>query len=163
MPITSKKDFYTKKNFYSLYLLLNKNDNTFFVGYCYSDNIKNNYKNHYIGYFNKTKTWIEEMKMNNQRPCIFVLENLFVTKSKAYKHLIVWTKIISEKKYLNIENNNTSVYAKDLYDENLELYKELKEINFNEIISCKNCILPKYKNQFCQFYEAEVKENGKGN
>lgn len=148
-----QKHIYTVKKNYSIYILLDKDSKTFYIWYAINESLANTYRRHYTETIKKTKTWFEELKKTNKKPCIFILETQEMSRPECYILTLIWNKIFLENGYKSIETKEILEEANDIYDENLDLYRNRKTLNINEIIDCKQCILPKYKNILCHKYK----------
>ena len=82
------------------------------------------------------------LKHDGFKPCCFALETLDCTKVEAYNRVVVWTKILMEKGYENLDKGSTICYANDLLDKNIPLYEERKKIPLSELLDCKSCLFP---------------------
>lgn len=143
----------------SLYVLLNKDDNSFFIGYCGTENVYDAFRKHYSMQYSKTKEWIEKQKNENKKPCIFILETLNGTRQNCYTLSLIWTKIFLENNFKSIETESVLKDVNFIYDENLKKYFERNKKNINDLVDCKNCMMPNYKNIICEnFMENDFKK-----
>lgn len=149
---------FIKKEFYSVYLLFEKESKTCFIGYCKSTNLMGNYRSHYCEDNPKTADWIHNMKKNNTRPCVLVLNHLHATKPVVYKYVVAWTALVQEQGYTTINQGLTNEYAADMVESTYEIYEKIKSNQLEDMTQCSNCILPKYKNVFCSNYKANGDE-----
>lgn len=141
--------FYTEKKYYTIYALVDKMTKKFLIGYCMANNVVNNYSRHYTGQVPKTEKWIQDLKQNNSRPCLFPLETIHGTKAESYARVVVWTRIFLDNGYQPIDSGLTIEYANYLTEENLVIYEEKKRIELREILKCEHCQFPKYNNEIC--------------
>lgn len=151
----SHKTQYTDKQDRIIYILLNPLSKEFYIGHCKNTSIKDIFKKHYYCERYQTKKSVKELKNKNLHPCIFILEELFSTKVEAYKYVIIWTKIFIENSYNCLDHGNILNYITELYENNLLLYNERKNININEIIDCKKCLVSNYNRKKCELYTGE--------
>lgn len=132
-----------------IFILLNPENKEFFIGYTLPQRIRKTYCLHYIGNIYKTKNTIERLKTKGLKPCCFQLETVNCSAVQAYRHIIVWTKIFMEQGYINLDTGTVVDYASELLPENIPLYEERKNINLEEMTSCKNCLFPDYGRTIC--------------
>ena len=123
--------------------------NEFYVGHTLAHNIRSTYKDHYTETKYKTAAMIRELKINNLKPCCFVLETQFCTAVQAYKYVVVWTKIFIEQGYKNLDAGAVVEYATDLLPENQILYETKKQTNLQQTLSCSQCLFPDYGRKSC--------------
>ena len=100
---------------HSLFVLLDKDDNSFFIWYCDSKNVYNAFIQHYKLQFSKTIKCIENMKSSERKPCIFVLEDVLGTRQDCYVLSIVWTKIFIEKGFKSVESDSVLYDVNNIY------------------------------------------------
>lgn len=143
----------TNRKEYALYILLNKSDNSFFIWYCDAKNVYDAFRLHYSLKFMKTKEWIENIKKQNKKPCIFILERINGTREDCYALTLIWTKIFIGNNFISIESDNVLNDVRYLYENNLEKYYLRTQYNLNKIVGCEGCILPFYKNIYCENYK----------
>lgn len=148
-----RKHIYDIKKNYSVYLLLDKDTKKFYIWYGIHEHLANTYRRHFTGQINKTKDWFEELKGVNKKPCIFILEtHKEISRPECYVLTLVWNNIFLELGYQGIERQEILDESKDIYEENLDKLQNRKTIDINEMIDCKRCIMPKYKNIICPLY-----------
>lgn len=151
MPRPSKKSQYTEIKNRTIFVLMSPITKEFYVGYTLRHNMRSTYKDHYIGAKHKTADMVSCLKHDNFKPCCFALETLDCTKVEAYNRVVVWTKILMENGYENLDKGDTICYANDLLDKNIPLYEERKNVSLEEYFDCKNCLFPDYGRQTCRY------------
>lgn len=149
MARPKKKKQYKEIKERTIFVLKNPNTKEFFIGHSLTHNMRSTYKDHYIEIKYKTENIVRELKSKGLKPCCFELETINCTAVQAYRHIIVWTKIFMEQGYINLDTGTVIDYASDLLPENISLYEERKNINLEEITSCKNCLFPNYGRTDC--------------
>ena len=137
---------------HAIYVLLNKSDNTFFVWYCDAKNVYDAFRLHYNLKVLKTKNWIDKIKLNQQKPCVFILEIIEGTRKDCYSLSLIWSKIFIENNLKSIETESILTDIVNIHDHNLSKYEERKAIDLGSLLDCKNCILPVYKSIYCPHY-----------
>lgn len=149
-----KNEFYTQKENRIIYVLLSPTEKFFYINHCLKSSIKETYRHNFKGRRTSSKYFIE--KISPQRPCIFILENIYTTKSDAYNHLLIWIKVFIENGYKSFNNQKSIARAERLNFYNSTLYEKKRNENLEEFLSCKNCYLPTYKNIVCKKYTNEM-------
>lgn len=137
----------------TIYILLSPKDKKFFVGQCLEDSLRETYRKNLLGERKSTSKLIEEIQP--ERPCVFVLESFVGTASDAMNLVIVWTKIFIENNYESYNHPNLIEMTERLYIDTQTLYNARKNTIIREIISCKNCAIPKFNHQVCKHYQLE--------
>ena len=141
---------------YVIYILLSPTDKKFFVGSCQKESIRETYRHNIKGRRDSTRQFIQEIAPD--RPCFFVLEELVGTTAQALNLIIVWTKIFLERGYTSFNYASLIEMTDHLYYDNQQLYEQRKNLDTQAICSCKNCVLPTYKNKTCQQYLPYITE-----
>ena len=138
MPKIKRRTRYTKKITFTIYVLLNKEDKTFFIAYGLDHAVKNTYRWHHNGRSYKTKQWIENMIREGKRPCLFNLQTKLDTRANTYYRMVVWMKVLKEHGYKAINPGSIREYVKDLREESLPFYEEIKNKDFDSFFICDN-------------------------
>lgn len=155
----SKKSQYKDIAARVIYLLLFPGTKYFFVFHCPKKAVRDYFRQHMHGTYDKTKAAVEELKKQNLHPCLFVLEEVETTKVLAYRYVVVWTKILSEAGYVGLDQGNVSVYKDNLLDENVVLYNARKDTDLSKILTCEHCIVKIYSHSHCKFAPDYVEKN----
>ena len=151
MPRPSKKSQYTEIKNRTIFVLMSPITKEFYVGYTLRHNMRSTYKDHYIEAKYKTADMVSCLKHDGFKPCCLALESLDCTKVEAYNRVVVWTKILMENGYENLDKGDTVRYANDLLDKNIPLYEERKNVSLEEYFDCQNCLFPDYGRQMCRY------------
>lgn len=144
----SKNDFYNSKDNRTIYVLLSPTDKIFYINQCLRTSVNETYRHNIKGRRASSKKFIDEI--SPQRPCIFILENGYLTKSEAYIFMLIWIKIFLENGYACFNSQKIIDQAINLNNANKQLYDNRKQLNLNSIISCNKCFIPIYKNIVCE-------------
>lgn len=147
----SKKSQYKDIAARVIYLLLFPGTKYFFVFHCPKKAVRDYFRQHMHGTYDKTKAAVEELKKQNLHPCLFVLEEVETTKVLAYRYVVVWTKILSEAGYVGLDQGNVSVYKDDLSDQNVLLYNERKNVDLPSLLTCEHCLVKIYNRAHCRY------------
>ncbi len=142
---------YTKTQERSIYVLISKTKKCFLVYHCRTSSLRETYRHILAGERCFSKKFFE--KIGNERPCIFELERLNTTVSKAYNHILVWIKIFIENGFESCNYDTTIEYSDYLYTKNKNIYENFKGTDIEQLLSCKNCNVPTYKNKTCECYD----------
>ena len=139
---------YTKTQESSIYVLISKTKKCFLVYHCRTSSLRETYRHILAGERYFAKNFLE--KIGKERPCIFELERINVSVSEAYAHMLVWVKKFRENGFESFNYNTTIEDSKFLLTKNTGIYEKLKNKNIEQLISCKNCNVPVYKNKTCE-------------
>lgn len=139
---------YRKKLDRVIYVYLLKEKKIFYINTCLKSSARETYRHNIKGRRGFSRRFIEEF--NGIRPCVFILDEIKDTERVAVRYKIVWTKIFMEKGYKSFNNKAINEYAKDLDLQNQILYKNRKDINLEELLSCENCFVKTYKTMKCE-------------
>lgn len=146
----SQNDFYTKKENRIIYILLSSTEKIFYINQCLRTSLKETYRHNIKGRREISKNFID--RILPERPCIFILENMNLTKSEAYNYILIWIKIFIEKGYQSFNNKKLIDLSEDLYFENQRIYEQRRTANLDILLSCKNCLIPIYNKTICKKY-----------
>lgn len=146
----TKNDFYNKKENRIIYVLLSPSEKIFYINHCLNSSFKETYRHNIKGRRESTKKFINQI--SPERPCVFVLENMSLTKSEAYNYVLVWIKIFLENGYECFNSTKLIELTNYLYFNNRKLYDQKKTINLKNILSCENCLIPVYNHLTCEYY-----------
>ena len=130
-----KTETYTKKNNYSIYIILHPLTKECYIHFCTMTALQNTYKNHYILKNSLTKKLFQEHKYTLYPPEMYLLENIQCTKSEAYVHQIIWLKYFTNNKYLPLNHPDDITASQNLFEENREIYQKISEIPLENIIN----------------------------
>ncbi len=151
----NQNGFYTKRENRIIYVLFSPDKKLFYINHCLKHSLKETYRHNFKGRRISTRHFIDFLKPS--RPCLFVLEELpQTTIPEANNYLLVWLKILLENNYISFNNPKIIEQSKQLYFQNKRLYEERKYRNLQDIFSCENCMMPKYKNQICKRHNSET-------
>ncbi len=152
----SENKFYTEKETRLIYVLLSPADKKFYINQSTKKSLRETYRHNLKCRRESTKNFIEEIKPN--RPCIFVLEKVYSTKAEAQNYVLVWIKIFLENGYISFNNEKILLQTEQLYFNNIRIYERRKSVNLQNILSCKRCFIPTYKNITCEKYISNNQE-----
>ncbi|MBQ8767582.1 MAG: hypothetical protein IJZ16_12370 [Clostridia bacterium] len=80
----------------------------------------------------------------------FVLEKIETTISDAYKHVLVWIKILMENGYKCYNYKVTVDATKELHAKTEKLYMDRIDNDLTELLCCENCLVKVYNRKGCK-------------
>lgn len=145
----SNKSQYNDISERAIYVIKSPLNEDCFVGHCRKDLLLSVYRHHKYSERNTTKSLCEGLNELKLHPCLFIIETVQCTKVDAYKHVVVWAKIISEAGYNVINKGDTAAYGDDLIEANEQRYNDRKGTNITTLLQCNNCLVSTYKREKC--------------
>lgn len=157
---------HTNKNQYkniterTIYVIKSPLTEECFVGHCRKDLLISVYQHHKYGERNATRTLCEGLNEQELRPCLYIIETVQCTKTEAYKHVVVWVKIISDSGYIVVNQGDTKSYSEDLLEENERRYNERKHTSIANLFRCNNCVVATYNRKQCPAMKVSIDSSG---
>lgn len=145
----SKKSQYTDIADRTIYIIKSPLNEDCFVAHCRKDLLMSVYRHHKYCERNATTLICEGLNEQELHPCLFIIETVQCTKVEAYKHVIVWAKIIANAGYNVINFGDTKAFGEELLDENKLRYNDRKETDVTKLLQCSNCMVTTYKRKKC--------------
>lgn len=105
----NSKHYTEKKRFKIFALLLSAEEEFFFIGKTSSPRLSAIYSNHIRGRVGATKGYFD---LDDERPRLYLLEELTLTTAEAYKHVLAWIHIFSSNGYASLNHEGQNVQAK---------------------------------------------------
>ena len=155
----TRKSNKQKKEERVIYLLLSPNRKIFYINHCLKNSLKETYRHNLKLRREMTKEFIKELQP--ERPCLFVLENVFCTNQEAINLIVPWVKIFLENGYKSYNHPTLLEMAEHLYFDNKFRYAERNNLELQKITMYENCQMPIYNRQACNYYpeNIEIKED----
>ena len=145
----SKKSQYKQIEDRVIYSLHSPVGNDCYIGHCRKDLLKDVYKDHCRGERYKTAAMTADLKARGLRPCLHILYEVSCTKVEAYRHVIVWSKILRDNGYRNLDQGNVSCYVDDMLPDTLSVYNRHRNATLDDLLRCDNCIVKMYARKLC--------------
>ena len=143
--------FYNKKERRAIYILLSPTGKSFLINHCLVGSVRETYRHNIKGRRYATQKLISDIQPD--RPCLFVLEEIETTISDAYKHVLVWIKILMENGYKCYNYKAIIEATKELHTKTEKLYLERKDTNLTDLLCCENCLVQSYNRVECKNLE----------
>jgi len=137
---------------YTIYILLGKSNKQFYIGYFETNRLFEIYKKHDKPKLAKTAKWIRELHFRHERPCFFSLENNIYDKKYAMALVHIWTNIFIMQGYVNVYGQDMLKLTTKTCQQYQTEFEQRKNISITNLVSCANCLLPKYEEHMCPFY-----------
>lgn len=144
----SKNNFYTQKKDRIIYILLSPREKIFHINHCTKTSLEQTYREIFNEKRYATNKFIKKIKPDYA--CLFMIEETNSSISDTYKIILVWIKILIENGYESYNYQKTIEASKTLSPANKILYDARKNISLEQMFSCKNCVVPFYKNKKCE-------------
>jgi hypothetical protein len=106
----NKKHYAEQKRYKIFALLLSAEEEFCFIGKTSSPRLSAIYSNHICGRVGATKGYFD---LDNERPRLYLLEELTLTTAEAYKHVLAWIHIFSSNGYASINHEGQNIQAKN--------------------------------------------------
>lgn len=139
---------------YAIYLILAPGGKKFYIGHCRVKAVRETYRHNLKKRREWTRGFIEAIEP--QRPCLFVLETVSGNQYDIKRHIVAWTKIFLEDGYESYNHPSLIEMTENLYIDTNTLYRERRERDIQQILSCKNCVVPQYSRKKCEHYQGDV-------
>lgn len=154
----SKQTFYRKTEDRLIYAFVSPTDKAFYIGHCLSESLDETYRHHSKGRRYFSRALMESIYP--RRPCMFVLEETpRCTIPKAYVHILVWIRILTENGYTCFNPQETIEQSQDLFYEQNKRYEERKNHDLSALLSCEKCVKPTYRKQTCERHSSYIPPN----
>ena len=155
----SKKSQYKQIEDRVIYSLHSPVGNDCYIGHCRKDLLRDVYKDHLRGERYKTEKAVSDCKARGLRPCLHILEEISATKVSAYRHVIAWTKILTERGYAGLDKGEVECYMEDMLDHTRSVYEQYKNTNVSKMMACRRCFVRIYGRKLCVSYEEDRNEH----
>ena len=142
-----KSDTYNKNLKWQLYVIFFPTEkNCFYIGKSSQNNLYTTFKNHCILMNAVTRPFVEKCKSHNLVPEIYLLEKDFDgTQSYAFSRMVAWVKLLSDNKYICINEETLKEYSEDMIPRTEDYYNEIKDINVANLLDKNNSLFPNYR------------------
>lgn len=138
------KKSYDEPKSYKLYIIYHPLKKEFFIHFSTAKSLRDTLSKHYSLKNFYTKKLFEETRYTIYPPEMYLIFDGECSTSDIYSKQIIYLKYFIEQG-LKCLNNQDEIYAaSDLYEENLQKYNEIKDINLQEIICKGNRQFPHY-------------------
>ena len=144
----ARSNFYNKKEHRAIYILVSPTEKSFHINHCLVESVRETYRHNIKGRRYATQKFISDIQPD--RPCLFVLEEIETTISDAYKHVLVWIKILMENGYKCYNYKATIDATKELHAKTEKLYMDRKDTDLTELLCCENCLVKVYNRIECK-------------
>lgn len=144
----ARSNFYNKKEHRAICILVSPTEKSFHINHCLVESVRETYRHNIKGRRYATQKFISDIQPD--RPCLFVLEEIETTISDAYKHVLVWIKILMENGYKCYNYKATIDATKELHAKTEKLYMDRKDTDLTELLCCENCLVKVYNRIECK-------------
>lgn len=114
----------------TIYFLMNTKDKLVYVGQ--TKRPKQRYSEHLLGYSDKTKYFMANMKY-------FEIETLHITEQNAYALELVWIRILRENGFKSINGIADLRNSKRIFENHLPKYEARKDADIYELCNHQKC------------------------
>ena len=128
-----------------VYAILSPESKQVFIGKTKFPNHYQAYKDHARLKILPTKKLFSNASQTRIFPPMYLLERLQTTETRAYGHIIAWTKFFQQNGFQVLAQQKNLDYAEDLTEDNQAIFSEIKNCKLNEVISEKNILVSDYK------------------
>ena len=129
-----KSVFYTEIKYFSIYALVNANENIVFVGKTSSPRISAVYSRHICGNVAMTRGYFDE---EDEKPELYILSVVHTTEAIAYKYILAWINLFIGKGYFVLCYDSTRAQALEPKADTAEIIDSLKTVPFEEMLRRK--------------------------
>ena len=148
---------YRRKEDRLIYAFVSPVDKICYVNHCRKEALRETYRHHTNGERYCTERFMKAV--HPHRPCVFVLEELTnISIAKAYRYVLVWTRLLLENGYQSYNYQTTVDQANDLLFETERLYLQRKETSLQAVLSCEKCPVKVYKKCECEFCNVNTRK-----